>query len=186
MTAQERLAPGKYALSVDDYVMLAAAGVFADRKTELIEGDVIVLAPEYRPHAFIRDELAYRLRRALEEIGSDLHASSGSVWLSETSMPQPDIVLTREPRGQGAIPLASVALLMEVSSTTLPTDLGRKLAIYASVQIQEYWVIDVQRATIHQRWSPAGDAYAERRDIVFGEPMQAATIAGLAIDTQGL
>ena len=46
MTAQERLAPGKYALSIDDYVMLAAAGVFADRKTELIEGDVIVLAPE--------------------------------------------------------------------------------------------------------------------------------------------
>ena len=133
MTAQERLAPGKYALSVDDYVMLATAGVFADKKTELIEGDVIVMAPEYRPHAFIRDELAYRLRQALERIGSDLHASSGSVWLSETSMPQPDIVLTREPRGQGAIPLASVGLLVEVSSTTLPTDLGRKLAIYASV-----------------------------------------------------
>jgi hypothetical protein len=46
MTLQERLPPGKYRLSVDDFARLAETGVFGDQRTELIEGDVIVMAPE--------------------------------------------------------------------------------------------------------------------------------------------
>jgi Uma2 family endonuclease len=186
MTLQERLSPGKYALRVADYAMLGEAGVFGDRRTELIEGDVIVMAPEFRPHAYVRDELAYRLRRGLEEAGSPLYVSIGSVALNDTTMPQPDIVLTSEPRGPGAIPVGTVPLLAEVSSSTLDTDLGRKLKLYAAAGVPEYWVVDVNKGLIHQMWHPGGEAYAERREVAFGQPISAATIPDLTIETTTL
>ena len=186
MTLQERLPPGKYALRVADYAMLGEAGIFGDRRTELIEGDVIVMAPEFRPHAYVRDELAYRLRRVLEETGSRWYVSVGSVALNETTMPQPDIVLTSEPRGPGAIPASSVPLLVEVSSSTLDTDLGRKLELYAAAGVPEYWVVDVNKGLIHQMWQPSGEAYAEKREIAFGRPITAAIIPDLTIETTSL
>lgn len=155
-------------------------------RTELIAGEIIVMSPEYRPPAFIKDELQYRLRRALEDMGSDLHPASGSVALSDTDMPLPDIVLTREPRGPGAIPLASVGLLVEVSSTTLARDFGAKLAIYAAAGIPEYWIVDVQSRRIHQFWSPSGETYDEQRDLAFGSSVKSDTIAGLVIGTATL
>lgn len=186
MTLQERLSPGKYKLRVDDYVRLAEAGTFGDHRTELIEGDVIVMAPEYRPHAYVRDELAYRLRRALEAIGSDVHVASGSVSMADDTMPQPDIVLTREPRGRGAIPLGSVTMLVEVSSTTLANDIGLKQRIYARHGVPEYWVADVEGRVIRQMWEPGENGYGQSRAIAFGAPIAAATIADLTIGTSAL
>lgn len=183
MTIQERLSPGKYKLRVEDYVLLADAGAFEGQRTELIEGDVIVMAPEFRPHAYVCGEVTYHLRRALEAMGSDVHASSGSVLVTNDTMPQPDIVLTREPIGEGAIPLGSVALLVEVSSTTLSNDLGLKRTIYARHAVAEYWVVDVGGRLIHQFWSPEQDAYTQTRTIVLGEAIEAATLAGLSIET---
>ncbi len=186
MTLQERLSPGKYKLRVDDYVRLAEAGTFGDHRTELIEGDVIVMAPEYRPHAYVRDELAYRLRRALEAIGSDVHVASGSVSMADDTMPQPDIVLTREPRGRGAIPLGSVTMLVEVSSTTLANDIGLKQRIYARHGVPEYWVADVEGRVIHQMWEPGENGYAQSQAIAFGAPIAAAGIGDLTIETNAL
>lgn len=149
MTAHAPLPSGKYALRVADYMMLGEAGVFGERRTELIEGDVIVMAPEFRPHGRVRDELHYQMRNVLLTQKSSWSASSGSVALSDVSMPQPDIVVTDEPQGEGAIPLSSVGLLVEVSSTTLDTHLGAKRRIYAMAGVPEYWVVDINARLIH-------------------------------------
>ena len=188
MTAQDLLKPpAKYKLKVADYLTLHRSGAFEGMRTELIEGEIIVMNPQARPHMFVKDELAYRLRRALEGIGSDLFVGTeGSVEFDSESLPQPDIVLTSAPRGEGFIPLASVALVVEVSVTSLDYDLKRKRAFYARHGVPEYWVVDVNGDVIHQMWAPEGEAYAERREVKFGEPIEVATIEGLAVETQML
>jgi len=186
MLARDRLSPGKYALRVEDYLRLCDAGAFDDRRTELIAGDVLVMAPEYRPHAFIRDELTYRLRRVLEAIGSDLYPTGGSVLISDNDVPQPDIVLTREPRGPGVIPLVSVGLIVEVSSTTLAVDMGHKREAYAAAGIPEYWVVEIESRTINLMSSPAGSTFRHHRRVVIGQPLAAATIPGLTVSTSDL
>ena len=186
MTSQRPLAPGKHKLRVAEYQLLADAGMFGDARTELIDGDIIVMSPEYRPHAYVRGELKYRIRRALEQIGGDLYASSGSVELGDHDMPQPDIVLTREPRGKGPMPLGSVALLVEVSSTTLEQDTTAKLALYASAGVPEYWIVDVAGQRITQLWSPDGSSYGQSAEMAFGMPLVAATVDRIAIGTEGL
>lgn len=175
-------------LRVEDYLRLHQAGAFAAYgKTELIDGIVYAMNPQHRPHGFAKDELAYRLRRALESMGSGLHvATEQSVAMEPASEPQPDIILTSEPRGPGAIPGASVALLVEVSATTAGFDLKEKARAYAAAGIAEYWVVDVDARVIHQLSGPGGDAYAQRRMVAFGEQVEAATIEGLAVETDGI
>jgi len=188
MTAQDLLKPpGRYRLKVADYLTLDRSGAFEGMRTELIEGEVIVMNPQARPHMFVKDELAYRLRRALESLGSELFVGTeGSVEFDSESLPQPDIVLTSAPRGEGFIPLPSVALVVEVSVTSLDYDLNRKLAFYARHRMPEYWVVDVNRGVVHQMWAPEGEAYGERREVALGQPIKAAMIEGLAVETAGI
>lgn len=176
------------ALRIEDYLRLSEAGAF-DRyaRTELIHGVVYAMNPQHRPHGFAKDELAYRLRRALEAMGSNLHvATEQSVAMAPHDQPEPDIILTTEPRGPGAIPRTSVALLVEVAQTSLDHDLLRKAPVYASQGVAEYWVVDVKAGLIHQMWSPHGEAYAAGREVKIGERIEAATINGLAVETAGI
>ena len=88
--------------------------------------------------------------------------------------------------GEGAIPLGSAALLVEVSATTLSNDMGLKRQIYARNDVAEYWVIDVGGRLIHQFWSPVQGIYTQTRKAMLGETLEAATIADLSIATPTL
>lgn len=175
-------------LTIDHYRQIAREGAFEEyRKTELVDGLVYAMSPQYREHGFIKDELGYRLRVALEKIRSLLHvATEQSVAIAPYSGPQPDIALTSEPRGVGPIPIQSVALIVEVSANTIRFDAGEKLGVYASAAVPEYWIVDVERRVLHLFWAPTGDDYAERATIVFGEPIMARSIPDLTIATSGL
>lgn len=182
MTLHAPHPPGRYKLRTRDYEMLAAAGALDGLRTELIDGGIVVLSPQYRPHGFIKDELAYRLRRALESMGAALHvATEQSVVLAAHSEPMPDVILTSEPQGVGGIPGFSVRLIVEVSDTTLIMDLDEKAGLYAAAGVPEYWVADVNGRVVHQLWLPTDDGYAERGTIAFGQAIEAATIDGLVV-----
>lgn len=189
MTAQHSLAyPRPVKLTVDDFLLLDKAGAF-DRydKTELIDGVIVALQSEYRPHGYAKAELAYRIRRILETLGSPLYVShETSVAMPPLSIPQPDIVLTAEPRGEGPIPLSSVALLIEVSVTTVVFDRGEKARIYAANGVPEYWVVDLSSRALHQMWIPGVTGYAEERSVALGEEVIAVTIEGLTVTTEGI
>lgn len=175
-------------LTTHFYELLDRSGAFLDhRKTELLDGLVFAMSPQYRPHGFIKDELAYRLRCALGAIGSDLHvATEQSVSLAPFNEPQPDIILTTDPAGAGPIPGDSVALLVEVADSTSKYDRTQKALIYAAAGIAEYWVADVNKRVVHRMWKPERSAYGERDRVGFGEPLASATIAQLTVQTTGL
>ena len=175
-------------LRVEDYLRLADAGAFdAYGKTELIDGVVYRMSPQFRPHGYAKDELAYRLRRQLEAMRSALHvATEQSVDIAPHSEPQPDIILTAEPRGSGAIPVESVALIVEIGDSTAKFDLREKARLYAGAGIPEYWVVDLKSEAIRQLWAPEGETYAERREVKLGERIEATTMEGLAVETAGI
>lgn len=175
-------------LRVEDYLLLDDAGAFAEyRKTELIEGDIYFMNAQHRPHARIKSRLHVLISQALKAMGGNLEAIvEGSVAIPPVNVPEPDIVITSEAEGEGLIPLGSVRLIVEVADATLNTDLTRKAAIYARHNVPEYWVADINGRSIHQMWAPEGEAYAERREVAFGEVLEAATIMGLKVETGGI
>jgi Uma2 family endonuclease len=187
MTVQQRIAPGKYRLRAQDYTVLGDAGVFGDRVTELRAGEIFVMSPEWRPHMRVKDEIAYRLRRAIEATDHALFVGTGgSVAVSETDLPRPDILLTRDIEGDGPVPAASVAMIVEVSASTLDYDLGDKATLYAVAGIPEYWVVDLGERNVHHFSRTTGGGYAERHTSRLGAPLTSTTIAGLTIDTTGI
>ena len=184
MTAEHRLSPGKYRLQVADYELLVEAGVFSGHKTELIEGEVIVVSPKFRPHGMVKMRLYDALRDRLLAIASPCRpVVEFSLALSSSSMPDPDIMLTTEPEGPKAVPLASVTLIIEVADTSLADDLGKKSVLYGRAGVPGYWVADVNGRAIHQMWSPEPDGYARRATTPFSETITAVTIPGLTIAT---
>lgn len=171
-------------LTMRDFLLLDEHGAFAAyRKTELIDGDIYVVNAQYRPHGMVKTRLYDALRDALREAGSLFRpVQEFSLALSDTSTPEPDVMLTNEPDGSGLVPLASVALVIEVADSTLAMDMGRKLSIYAAAGVPEYWVADVNGRVVHQHWGPIGNAYVDHREVSFGIPLILETLDGLTIE----
>jgi Uma2 family endonuclease len=180
-TVQTSPHPARF--TVDEFLRLHETGVF-DRysKSELIEGEIVCMNAQHSRHARVKSLLLVELANALRAMRSNLEAwAAASVRLSDNSLPEPDIVLTSY-RGTGVVPLETVALIVEVSDTTLETDLGSKADLYAAAGVPEYWVIDLNegRALLHEL--PGPDGYAGQLDVL----LHSATIDGLGVETGGL
>ena len=174
-------------LRVADFMLLNDAGAFERyAKSELIEGEIICMNSQYSQHARIKSLLMFELESALRAKKSDLSAwCEVSIHLSDDSMPEPDIVLTCY-RGTGAVPLDTVALIVEVADTTLDNDLGRKARLYGAAGVAEYWVVDVAGNRILLHTDPTQNGYAEQTAVPFGEPLVSGTIDGIAVATDRL
>lgn len=111
-----------------------------------------------------------------------------SVRMTEHDVPEPDIVVTDQPEGEGILRLSAARLVIEIFERTLAIDLGRKADLYADAGVPEYWVIDVNERCVlmHANPCPDGSGYDGQLDVPWGEVLHAATIDGLAVETVGL
>lgn len=176
--------PEKLRLRVEDFLLLDAKGAFdAFSKTELIEGEIWYMNAQHNRHARTKTQMAVALANALLALDSPLEPSiEVSTRIGAYSLPEPDIVVTSY-TGPDIVPLETVALIVEVADTTLKVDMGRKLRIYAAAGIPEYWVVDLKADRINRMWLPSGNAYGGMDQVMLGQRIEAATIAGLAIAT---
>jgi len=173
--------------TVDQFDALAHAGLLDDHgSTELRDGLVCEMAPQYVPHFWVKMALFRVLDRALVafaplEAGIEVSLNAGRF-----EQPMPDIIVWTPHFTLGAVDPAHVRLVIEVSETTQAQDLGRKRQVYARAGIAEYWIADIPDRTLHRFWDSDGNTYAKRDRIAFGERASSVTIAGLAIDTSAL
>lgn len=172
-------------LTADDFELLDRSGAFAAyRKTELVDGEVWFVNAQHRPHGMVKMRLYDALSSILKQLGSEYRAvCEFTLALSATDRPEPDVMLTNEPEGEGPVPLVSVPLVIEVSDTTLDDDLGVKLRRYAEAGVREYWVADVNGRVIHQMWSPVGSRYVEHQSEEFGVILESKSVPNLIVST---
>lgn len=125
-------------LTVDEYLRVAE-GDPAWERTELIEGVVYDMTPEYALHA----DAVHAVCRALEDLfPSHRVRSNGSVRLSDDSMWDPDVYVASISTPRPKFPSASdLRLVVEVSVTTLRRDLVAKARGYAASSVPEYWLL---------------------------------------------
>ena len=170
--------PTRYKLSVEDYHKLGTAGVLTeDSRVELIEGELIEMAPIGPKHASVVDTLAGLLA---PQAGNQFRLSTQNpVTLMPSSEPQPDLMLLkpRADRYASSLPgAADVLVVIEVSDKTLEYDRGLKLSLYAQHGIPEYWIVDVQAKYIEVFRDPGPKGYIRRlefglTDVVFPQAL---------------
>jgi len=169
-------------LRVEDFLRLDEAGAFNDYgKTELIRGEVFYMNSQHRPHARMKLAVYDALRNWISANDANFDVLvEATVSMPPYSAPEPDLVITSEPDGEGPVPVSSVRLVIEIADTTLANDLGVKASVYAENAVPEYWVVDVKAGQVHQHWAPEAGAYAQVRETPLAD-LVALTIPGLTV-----
>jgi len=155
--------PRRHAVSAREYLRMGEAGVFApDARLELIEGEIIEMAPIGPPHASV---VAVLNRLFVPQVGDQaLVWVQTTVVLGKWTVPEPDLAILapRKDFYSSRLPSAAdILLAVEVSDSTLAFDLGRKALLYARAGIRELWVVDVNAREVHVHRGPAESGYAE-------------------------
>ncbi len=152
----------RHKLTVADiYRMLDAGILHEDSRVELIDGELLDMAPIGSDHATTVD----RLMKALVLACGDraIVRAQNPVRLDDLNEPQPDFSILRpRPDGyrHGHPGPADVLLLIEVADSSLRFDRRVKLPLYARFGIPEVWIADLQRRVLERHLSPMGSAYA--------------------------
>jgi Uma2 family endonuclease len=175
-------------LRVSDYLTLDAAGALdAYGRTELINGEIYAMNAQHRPHARIKSRLSFTLHKLVQELGLGLEVLiEATIEMGPLNAPEPDIILTSAADGDQLVPFDSVALVVEVSDSSLQHDFHRKADLYSRFNVPEYWIVDVQARAIHQMWNPGPGGYRQSRNILFGGDVASETLPNLIVPTTGL
>ncbi len=170
--------------SVEDYHKMIEAGILDDRPVELIAGEILKMSPEGPLHHYINLSIAEYLRSLLGEKAVISEAHPITLIDSE---PEPDIAVVRSPSTlyfeHHPYP-EDIYWLIEIADSTLSKDLGIKKTIYASANIQEYWVIDLKSKILKVFQKPTGNDYDIQQDYQTGfiSPLSFPEI-NLSVDT---
>jgi Uma2 family endonuclease len=169
-------------LTIDEYHRLAEVGVLArDARVELIDGEIIDMAPIGSRHAATTAFLAKQLIRAVDDAA--LIFVQSPVRLGTDSAPQPDLAVLRPrpDRYASAHPTAAdILLLIEVSDATLRFDRNVKAKLYARHGVAELGIVDVVGEQLEVFRDPRDGDYAQRATRAAG----LVAIPGLAIDVE--
>lgn len=179
----------RHRFTVDEYHKMGEAGIFGeDDRVELIDGEVVEMTPIGWRHAEAVNRLTALLSRftilsADDASGSGYMVSpQNPIFLSEHGEPQPDLAFVEGPL-PGRLPgPAEIALVVEVSDTSLTHDRERKLPSYAEVGIPEAWIVDLSANRIEVYSEPGPEGYATVSRYGRGQRVVAATIEGLTFD----
>jgi Uma2 family endonuclease len=174
----------RHRFTVDEWHRMGETGLFGeDARLELLDGQVIEMAPIGSPHAGAVNRLNHLLTTAFGPRA--LIAVQNPVVLDDRSEPQPDLAVLR-PRqddyAQSHPTPPEILLIIEVSDTTLAFDRERKAAAYARAAVPEYWIVDLtgDQVVVMREPSPAG--YLDIRPLGRGHDLSIAALPDVTFE----
>ena len=164
MMTEELVLRPRHRWTVAEYHRMAEVGLLhEDSRVELIDGEIIEMAPIGSEHAghnnYLMSCLAHRL------YGKAVVAGQNPVILGGYEEPQPDIALLRWRNDyyRTAHPHAEdVLLIIEISDSTLRYDHDVKIPLYAKNGIPEVWLLDIQNRQLEIQREPINGVYRQR------------------------
>lgn len=152
---------------------IESAGLLQQDRLELIEGELIDKRGKGRPRAIAISEMVESLVGAF---GWPFVQQAATIDVSPEdnprSEPEPDVCVLNRPitEFQDSNPGPSdLALVCEVSDSTVAFDLSTKANLYARAGIEEYWVLDLQGRRLIVHREPSAVGYKWLRTYLAGE-----------------
>lgn len=178
----------RHRITADEYQRLGQVQFFApDARVELIEGEVIDMAPIGTRHWSAVNRLHALFAAAFG--ARVIVASQSSLRLGTHSEPEPDLGVYR-PRADfyaSALPTAAdTLLLVEVAESSARYDREIKLPLYARHGVPEYWIVDLDADMLRMYRHPQGDQYAEVTETATPGIAAIAALPGVTLDLTGL
>jgi Uma2 family endonuclease len=173
--------------TAEEYHRLGETGILGeDDRVELIEGEVIDMAPIGHFHAGLASAFIRRLGYPTE--GRAVPWAQNPIALGPRSEPQPDFALLRHRADsyKSRLPTAAdVLLLVEIADTSLRYDREVKIPLYARHGIPEYWIVNIpgKAVEVHRDPDPEQGRYRETRIVAEGL-LAPACFPDLALDVR--
>ncbi|MCG8352937.1 MAG: Uma2 family endonuclease [Chloroflexales bacterium] len=156
-------------LRIEQYHQMIRTGILTDDDpVELLEGWLVTKMPKNPSHR-LTTQLTCEALSGL--IPAGYYVDDQEPLTTDESEPEPDVMIVRghrrDYRDRHPGP-ADIALVVEVSDTTLQRDRTLKKQIYARGGIPIYWMINLPEQQIECYTDPSGPAeqpdYQQRRD----------------------
>ena len=176
------LAREKRKFTVAEYYRMAEVGILDHtERVELLDGEIIVMAPMGERHANGVRRIDRALHRALGDAA--IISAQCPLRLDDYSEPEPDVAILRlrEDEYLDSHPgPADTLVVMEVSDSSLAFDLGDKARRYAAAGIPEMWVMNLPGDCIDRLDQPGPAGYARHTIFRRGEKISPAALPDLA------
>ncbi|EDN70444.1 Protein of unknown function DUF820 [Beggiatoa sp. PS] len=165
------LAPHKYCVNVSEWHKMGKHQIFPPTaKMELIEGEIIEMAPIGPTHAGCVFNL---IELFASQKGKTAFLNvQNPIQLSNFSEPEPDVVLLRpnsQLYKQGHPTAADILLLIEVADTSVQYDRDTKIPLYASDGIIECWLVDLNAKIVEIYQNPTKNGYIDKQTFHSGQ-----------------
>ncbi|MBI2203048.1 MAG: Uma2 family endonuclease [Candidatus Rokubacteria bacterium] len=175
--------------TLDEYHRMGEAGILhEDDRVELIEGEIVEMAPIGSRHAATVARVTAFFTRRLGDRAT-IWSQNPVVLPAQVSEPQPDIMLLA-PRADfyaSALPEPhDVLLLIEVADSSLTYDRRTKLPLYARAGVSEAWLIDVDAGRVEIHRSPSGGRYRDVRSPARDESFAPLAFPDVAVTSSDL
>ena len=164
--------------TVQEYHQMSELGILdPDERTELIDGQIILMTAKGIPHVTALRLLATQFDRLLAD-QSVFVSTQDPIRLDNFSEPEPDLIIAKgtildyadhHPRPD------EVYLVVEVADSTLKQDCEIKEKLYAQANIADYWVLDVKNRQLHIFRDPTPTGYTSH--LILNEPHQVTPLA---------
>ncbi len=147
--------------TVEEYHKLGEVGIIGpDERTELIDGDIILMAPMGTRHL----SCLIRLNRIFPSLLNNCAfvVMQSPVRLNGGLEPEPDlsILKLREDCYRDQLPQPQdVYLLIEVADTTINNDRNVKSVLYSQAGIIELWIVDIRAELVEVYRNPGSNGY---------------------------
>jgi Uma2 family endonuclease len=137
-----RVTSPKFRFTAREYEKMCDAGVFGDRRVELINGRIYRMAAQRDPHMIAISKTISALNRVVS--ASEWLIVQGTLRLDEFNEPDPDFLWVDAPIGTPESQRPLPMLVIEVSHTSYRKDSGAKLRMYAQHGIRDYWILNLR------------------------------------------
>ena len=153
----------------DSMVERGAFDVIGPRKVELIRGELRFKNPAGPIH---NDYITYLTRWSTDNTtAKDATICIQCGFVCDDNRPEPDVFWLKPQRYGRVRPTAADVLLIEVSDSSVATDLQEKAELYAESGIAEYWVVDIPASRIHVMTKSDGKHYRNITVVVPPNPL---------------
>lgn len=154
-----------YPLSLERYERMVEQGILGpEDRVELLHGMLAAMAPHGARHAAALQWLAQELIRGADPVRFDVRVQLPIRLAVAESLPEPDVAVVPAGTYADAHP-ACAELVLEVSDSSLSSDLTTKAEIYAAAGIPELWVIDIARVAAIVHRDPRDGRYRQVSEV---------------------
>ena len=180
--------PVRHKFTVEEYHRMAEAGILSeDDRVELIEGEIVEMAPIGSRHAGTVDFLADFFFRHVGE--GVLVRVQNPIRLGKHSEPQPDLVLLKRQddfyRSRHPGP-DDVLLVVEVAETSAKDDRAVKVPLYGRHGVPEVWLVDLSAEVVEVYREPSSAGYRQVRRAGRGEVLTPLRVPAVTVPVEAI